>query len=111
MYEILAKENRKLVLFGSKIAGYTFSHFIEGKAHVPYRYFKNFSGKIIDEDGKILQKNIKYYVRKLDENSDLDVDKQVAILKNDDNFKFFQCSYNKYQHEKLFRKNIKSFKG
>lgn len=92
MYEILAKENGKLVLFGSKIAGYTFSHFIEEKAHVPYRYFKNFSGKIIDEDGKILQKNIKYYVRKLDENSDLDVDKQVAILKNDDNFNILNFS-------------------
>ncbi|HEC1746245.1 TPA: aminoglycoside N(3)-acetyltransferase, partial [Campylobacter lari] len=78
VYDVLAKENGKLVLFGSKIAGYTFSHFIEEKARVPYRYFKNFSGKIIDEDGKILQKNIKYYVRKLDENSDLDVDKQVA---------------------------------
>ncbi|MCV3394313.1 AAC(3) family N-acetyltransferase [Campylobacter sp. IFREMER_LSEM_CL908] len=92
VYEILAKENGKLLLFGSKIAGYTFSHFIEEKAHVPYRYFKNFSGKIIDEDGKILQKNIKYYVRKLDENSDLDVDKQVAILKNDDNFNILNFS-------------------
>lgn len=56
VYEILAKENGKLILFGSKIAGYTFSHFIEEKARIPYRYFKNFSGKIIDKDGKILQK-------------------------------------------------------
>ncbi|MBT0830581.1 sporulation protein Cse60, partial [Campylobacter lari] len=92
VYDVLAKENGKLVLFGSKIVGYTFSHFIEEKAHVPYRYFKNFSGKIIDENGKILQKNIKYYVRKLDENSVLDVDKQVAILKNDDNFNILNFS-------------------
>ncbi|EAH8202004.1 AAC(3) family N-acetyltransferase [Campylobacter lari] len=92
VYEILAKENGKLILFGSKIAGYTFSHFIEEKARVPYRYFKNFSGKIIDKDGKILQKNIKYYVRKLDENSDLDVDKQVAILENDNNFNILNFS-------------------
>ncbi|EAH8152097.1 AAC(3) family N-acetyltransferase [Campylobacter lari] len=92
VYEILAKENGKLILFGSKIAGYTFSHFIEEKARIPYRYFKNFSGKIIDKDGKILQKNIKYYVRKLDENSDLDVDKQVAILENDNNFNILNFS-------------------
>ncbi|EAJ5701633.1 aminoglycoside N3'-acetyltransferase [Campylobacter lari subsp. concheus] len=86
VYDVLAKEDSKLVLFGSQIAGYTFSHFVEEKAHVPYRYFKNFNGKIINKNGKIFQKNIKYYVRKLDENSDLDVYKQIAILKNDNNF-------------------------
>ncbi|STA75257.1 aminoglycoside N3-acetyltransferase [Campylobacter lari] len=41
---------------------------------------------------KYSKKNIKYYVRKLDENSDLDVDKQVAILKNDDNFNILNFS-------------------
>ncbi|WP_257929572.1 aminoglycoside N3'-acetyltransferase [Campylobacter lari] len=92
VYDILVKEDAKLILFGSKIAGYTFSHFIEEKAKVPYRYFKNFKGKIVDENGRIYYKNIQYYVRKLDENSDLDVDKQIAILKNDNNFNILNFS-------------------
>ncbi|AJC92451.1 aminoglycoside N3'-acetyltransferase [Campylobacter subantarcticus LMG 24377] len=92
VYDVLAKENGKLVLFGSKIAGYTFSHFIEEKAYVPYRYFKDFSGNIITENGKKIKKKIQYYVRKLDQNSDLDVDKQVAILKNNNNFNILAFS-------------------
>ncbi|QKF57879.1 AAC(3) family N-acetyltransferase [Campylobacter ornithocola] len=92
VYDVLTKQNGKLILFGSKIAGYTFSHFIEEKANVPYRYFKNFSGKITYENGKMECKNIKYYVRKLNENSDLDVDKQVAILKSDNNFNILNFS-------------------
>lgn len=48
--------------------------------------------KLLMKMVKYSKKNIKYYVRKLDENSDLDVDKQVAILKNDDNFNILNFS-------------------
>ncbi|MBK1991685.1 aminoglycoside N(3)-acetyltransferase [Campylobacter sp. 2018MI35] len=87
VYDTLYKMNGKIILLGSEINGYTFTHFIEEKAKVPYRYFKNFSGKIIDELGNISQKNIKYYVRNLNTNSNLDVYKQIKILKNSNNFK------------------------
>ncbi|EAI3896839.1 aminoglycoside N(3)-acetyltransferase, partial [Campylobacter lari] len=113
VYDILTKENGKLILFGPKTIGYTFSHFIEEKAYVPYRYFKIFSGKIIDEKNKTFQKNIKYYVRKLDENSNLDIDKQVAILKNDNNFNILNFS-NAYiiniDMKKYFKKTLKALK-
>ncbi|EAJ0826043.1 TPA: aminoglycoside N(3)-acetyltransferase [Campylobacter jejuni] len=87
VYDMLSKINGKIILLGSKTNGYTFTHFIEEKARVPYRYFKEFQGKIIFENG--MSKNIKinYYVRKLNINSDLDVYKQIKILQEDDNFK------------------------
>lgn len=80
VYDMLSKINGKIILLGSKTNGYTFTHFIEEKARVPYRYFKEFQGKIIFENG--MSKNIKinYYVRKLDINSDLDVYKQIKIF-------------------------------
>lgn len=87
VYDMLYKMEGKIILLGSEINGYTFTHFIEEKAQVPYRYFKEFNGKIIDELGNTFQKNIKYYVRDLNANSNLDVYKQIAILKNSNNFK------------------------
>ncbi|EAL5963624.1 acetyltransferase, partial [Campylobacter jejuni] len=87
VYDMLSKTNGKIILLGSKTSGYTFSHFIEEKAKVPYRYFKEFKGKIILENGTSKNIKINYYVRKLDINSDLDVYKQIKILKEDNNFK------------------------
>lgn len=87
IYDILSKTDGKIILFGSKINGYTFTHFIEEKAQVPYRYFKEFQGKIIFENGISEDKKINYYVRNLNMNSDLDVYKQIQILQQDNNFK------------------------
>lgn len=87
VYDILAKENGKIILLGTKIVGYTFTHFIEEKIKVPYRYFKEFKGKIILENKNLKETKINYYVRNLEENSNLDVYKQIEILKQNDNFK------------------------
>lgn len=87
VYDMLSKTNGKIILLGSKTSGYTFSHFIEEKAKVPYRYFKEFKGKIILENGTSKNIKINYYVRKLDISSDLDVYKQIKILQEDNNFK------------------------
>lgn len=87
VYDILAKENGKIILFGTQIAGYTFTHFIEEVAEVPYRYFKEFKGKIIFENKASKDIKINYYVRNLEKNSDFDVYKQIEILKQKNNFK------------------------
>ncbi|EOI2760049.1 TPA: AAC(3) family N-acetyltransferase, partial [Campylobacter jejuni] len=76
VYDTLVKENGKIILLGTKIAGYTFTHFIEEKIKVPYRYFKEFKGKIILENKMPKEIVINYYVRDLEENSNLDVYKQ-----------------------------------
>ncbi|TXE89995.1 aminoglycoside N(3)-acetyltransferase, partial [Campylobacter volucris] len=58
VYDILWKNSGKIILFGTHLVGYTFTHFIEEMVKVPYRYFKNFSGILIDESGKQNNKNI-----------------------------------------------------
>ncbi|MBT0831072.1 AAC(3) family N-acetyltransferase [Campylobacter lari] len=86
VYDVLAKENGKIILFGMDNNGLTFSHFIEEKAKVSYRYYKNFSGIIIDHNKKMYESNINYYVRKPNVISYFRVN-QIEILKNNNNFK------------------------
>lgn len=87
VYDTLVKLKGKIILFGTDKLGYTFSHFTEQKAKVSYRFFKEFKGVIIDENSKSKQAKIQCYLRKENTKSDLDVEKQIAILKENDNFK------------------------
>lgn len=48
---ICFKMEGKSYFFDQKLIAITFTHFIEEKAQVPYRYFKKFNEKIIDELG------------------------------------------------------------
>ncbi|TXE85095.1 aminoglycoside N(3)-acetyltransferase [Campylobacter peloridis] len=86
VYETLYKNDGKIILFGTHLVGYTFTHYIEEVAKVPYRYFKNFKGILIDENGINHDKNINYYVRSLDKNSLVCEQKQINILKENNNF-------------------------
>jgi len=86
VYDLLAQNEGKILLFGTQKLGYTFTHFVEEKARVSYRYFKEFKGKIIDETGKEYEKTIAYYVRDLDKKTDLCVKKHIRFLQDDDNF-------------------------
>lgn len=90
VYDTLAKENGKIMLFGTTDLGYTFTHFAEEMAKVSYRYFKEFKGEMIDEQGIKLEKKINYFVRALDKPSTLSVQKQRNLLKNTDNFNCVQ---------------------
>ncbi|ENB4015410.1 aminoglycoside N(3)-acetyltransferase [Campylobacter upsaliensis] len=88
VYDILTKKDGKIVLLGTNIVGYTFTHFIEERARVSYRYYKEFSGKIINERGLVREKSIQFYVRDLkQEKSIFSVPKQVDILKANHNFR------------------------
>lgn len=87
VYDMLHKNSGKIVLFGTENLGYTFTHFIEEKMGVDYRYFKEFSGNLIDERGAKHPKSIKYFVRDLKLNLDLDLEKNKALLKQSNNFK------------------------
>ncbi|AQW83670.1 AAC(3) family N-acetyltransferase [Campylobacter pinnipediorum] len=81
-YDVLAKNDGKMLMFGLKEDGYTFYIYTEQQANVSYRYFKEFSGTIIDEYGKSKEKTIKYYVRNLDINPILDSNKRLKILED-----------------------------
>ncbi|MCR8705747.1 AAC(3) family N-acetyltransferase [Campylobacter sp. 2352 PW] len=86
VYDILTKENGNIILFGMYNSGYTFVHYIEEFCKVPYRYYKNFSGILIDEKNTKQNINIDYYVRDLKEDVVLSAKKQILILKEDNNF-------------------------
>ncbi|EAI9065362.1 aminoglycoside N(3)-acetyltransferase [Campylobacter lari] len=88
VYDVLAKNNGKIILFGTEENGYTFSHFIEEKLQVPYRYYKTFSGKIINENNQSYNKYIKYYVRDISKKeSKLLLYNQISLLQLTNNFK------------------------
>ncbi|EGK8085203.1 aminoglycoside N(3)-acetyltransferase [Campylobacter lari] len=59
----IKRQNGKIMLFGNPLVGTTFIHHIEEKTGVSFRYFKEFSGIIIDEHGNKLRKTIQYLVR------------------------------------------------
>ena len=85
VYDMLHKNNGKIVLFGTENLGYTFTHFIEERLNINYRHFKEFSGKLIDENGLIHLKSIKLFVRDIE--FGLDIEKHKKLLKQSNNFK------------------------
>jgi len=60
----IAYENSYDVLFLGKFIA-AMAHFVEYKKNVPYRYEKEFSGKVKDCNGNIFQTSLKYNVRPL----------------------------------------------
>ncbi|EGK8007591.1 aminoglycoside N(3)-acetyltransferase [Campylobacter lari] len=86
VYGNLLKMKGKLLLFGTQ-RGHTFCHFIEEQHQVPYRYFKVFNGIIKNEKGIEHKKNIKYFVRKLNEKSKLDGNKIRSVLYKNNSIK------------------------
>ncbi|EGK8049291.1 aminoglycoside N(3)-acetyltransferase [Campylobacter lari] len=59
----IKRQNGKIMLFGNPLVGTTFIHHIEEKVGVSFRYFKEFSGIVIDENGIKTEKKIQYLVR------------------------------------------------
>jgi len=64
--------NFKLLLFGADIQASAIFHYSEHRAEVPYRYWKDFTGRIL-RDGEWQEATYKMFVR------DLDVDAQIVI--------------------------------
>lgn len=113
VYDTLTKQNGKIMFFGTLKLGCTFTHFTEETAGVSYRYFKEFSGKMIDENGKTSQKSIKYFVRALDRPSAVSVKKQQEIFEKTGNFKclkFGGAPIALVDSQKYLANNLKAFK-
>lgn len=62
--EKLIQNNAKIVGLGSSCIGYTLFHYIEEQCQVPYRFYKTFSGEMIDENGAISNCQRHLYVAK-----------------------------------------------
>lgn len=56
---------KMLLLDVSLQRGFTFMHYVEERAKVPYRYMKNFRGEYVDDDGESTARNYRMYVRDL----------------------------------------------
>lgn len=83
VYGRMIQDGGKILMFGAN-KGYTFYYLAEEHVNVSHRYFKNFSGKIIDDSGHIYTANIPYFVRDLSQKSDLNEEKLLKfLLKND----------------------------
>jgi len=61
-FEILLEHNVRIITLGCDLNSVTFVHHVEQMKKVKYRYFKNFTGRIIDAD-QIVNVDTKYYVR------------------------------------------------
>ena len=78
-----AYENGYDILFLGKFIP-SMAHFVENKINVPYRYKKNFFGKIKDYNGNIFPTSIKYNVRPLFDGDLIhDMNKIINDLKKD----------------------------
>ncbi|HEB9288526.1 TPA: aminoglycoside N(3)-acetyltransferase [Campylobacter coli] len=116
VYDILTKENGKYMLLGST-TGHTLTHYVEEIYGVEYRYFKNFSGIIINEQGNGYNKNIKFYVRHLDKNSLPNVDNINYITKQSKNFSWQKfggadmCLFNAKEYVKSIKNALNNNKN
>jgi aminoglycoside 3-N-acetyltransferase len=73
MFAKLHSEGGKIVAFGSQLEhSATFLHYVEQTRGVDYRYFKTFTGEIVDETGTH-NDSCTYYVRDLVRNPLLDL--------------------------------------
>lgn len=72
VFDLLFKSKGFIVLLGCSFNEVTFTHYIEQKVQVNYRYSKEFSGYIADDSENLVYTN--YYVRDLDSQIDTKLD-------------------------------------
>lgn len=87
VFDILTQQNAKLVLFGGRYVDHSYIHYIEEYIKVSYRFYKNFSGEIIDEEGSKTHKSIMYYCRHLDVNSEISINSVLKMLIQNNNIR------------------------
>lgn len=78
IYGKMLRDNGKILMFGAN-KGYTFYHLAEEHVNVRHRYFKNFSGEMIDAEGNRKLVQVPYFVRDLSIKSDLD-EKKISFF-------------------------------
>ncbi|MCR2074843.1 AAC(3) family N-acetyltransferase [Campylobacter lari] len=110
VFDILTQQNAKLVLFGGRYVDHSYIHYIEEYIKVSYRFYKNFSGEIIDEEGNKTHKSIMYYCRHLDINSEISINSVLKMLIRDNNIRsenFANAEISIINIKKFFESGIK----
>ena len=78
-FDLIYKNNFWILTLGCSFDRITFIHFVEQYNNVSYRYFKNFKSKIYN-DSKLNSSQIRYFVRDLNRDSDVSLDKLKESL-------------------------------
>ncbi|MBF7049334.1 AAC(3) family N-acetyltransferase, partial [Campylobacter volucris] len=110
VYDVLTKENGKLINFGNT-ESFTYIHFPEEIVKISYRYNKIFKGIIIDENQKKYKKEINFFVRH--EGLYPDGNKIRNFLIQNKNYKkihFANADIACVNVQKLYQQSIKAFK-
>ena len=63
IFNYLYSNNVKFICLGCGLESVTFIHYVEQVLNVPYRKFKTFNAKILNEKNKVINKKIKYFCR------------------------------------------------
>lgn len=118
IFQILHKNNGKLLFFGADFHACTYIHYVEQSFKVPYRYFKPFKG-IIKNGNDQYEDECTFYVRDLKINPMLDTTILKKYLIDNEYMKESQIGYGKAllvsasdlytQGKKLLKNDINSF--
>jgi len=97
-FDRLLKLNAKVLLLGANINSVSMIHWVEERCNVPYRYWKTFKGKYVD-DNLLTEREYKMYVRDMELNPKLKLNSiEKALIDN-----------NKIKIEKIGQGYIKTF--
>ena len=85
IFDYFQKKKGRIIVLGTSFEkSVTFLHHIEELHQVSYRYYKNFSGRVIDEKNHKKNFKIKYFARKKKLNKQIKDKKLVNFYKNFD---------------------------
>ena len=84
IFDYLYVNNVKIVCLGCELKVVTFLHYVEQVFNVPYREFKVFDAKILNEKNKMIKTKIQFFCRPSDRNYTYKLDplKKEMIKKN-----------------------------
>ncbi len=82
IFALVHRLGGKIVFFGCGIEACTFIHYVEQSHGIPYRYFKTFSGTVVDET-ESRERRCTYFVRYLDASVVLDLGRLNEALMDD----------------------------
>jgi aminoglycoside 3-N-acetyltransferase len=70
VFDFLYRQDARLLFLGVPATANTYAHYVEQMLEVPYRYFKDFRGRVV-RDGDATEVTARFYVRELE--SDVEV--------------------------------------
>lgn len=80
VFGLLDRHQGWIACLGCSLDRVTHTHYVEQSVAVDYRYFKDFSGRLIDADQTAQDATVRYFVRDVDRQTDIDLSRLRARL-------------------------------